>query len=92
MRASVYFALTRVVLYSVLLRFVISLNTPKRLKTAPTGSTSLADIEDIELVSSMRRGSRIGSSLDNAVTLVLNADYKPLSYVTHRAYLSSPFN
>lgn len=37
--------------------------------TAPTPTLTLA------------KRSNIGTTLDNALTLVLNADYKPLSYV-----------
>jgi hypothetical protein len=34
------------------------------------------------LVASTARKGRIGTSLENALTLVLNADYKPISYVS----------
>ena len=61
------------------------------LPTSQTGRITLREslplsatrhfVEEMPAVVATVKKGLIGSSLENAVTLVLNADYKPISYV-----------
>jgi hypothetical protein len=61
----------------------IQIKSPKDCIRLSSGGSALDTLPSV--MSSNRE--HIGSCIDNAVTLVLNADYKPLSYV--RIYTSS---
>ena len=68
----------------------VSRVNPNRVSTLDSKSnTGNTVVEEMPSAVKASRG-RIGSNIDNALTLVLNADYKPLSYVRYNDEIIVP--